>query len=206
MRTQAHRRFLTPKGSPNLPVLLGSTDVRSEKVEHILANPAVDVVWWLEGTKEQFRFSGRAFIIPSPEHPLHATFFSHLADFPGISLIDAKGAEGDVPGFGWEKKRVEVFEQSPPGLKATMRIREQPGAVIASYDLLKKYTPIPNLEDAKSEEDREHWHEALGNLALMLIEPSQVEWFRLTESPNKRILFTRAEDEAHGWKEELLVP
>ena len=45
VRSQAHRYFLTPKGTPNLPVLLTSTDVRAEKVEHIIANPAVDLAW-----------------------------------------------------------------------------------------------------------------------------------------------------------------
>lgn len=208
VRTQAHRALLSPKGSPNLPVFLTSTDVRSEKVEHILANPAVEVVWWLDGTMEQFRITGRAFIVPAKEHPLHDVSFAWLPKFPAIAQIHVKGAEGsDGVGYDWEKKRVEVFEQSPPGLKATLLVNEQPGSVIASYDLLKKYpTAVPKLDDAKSEEDRSNWHKALSNLALMLIEPIQVERLQLTESPNRITLFTRSGDAAHEWKEEVLVP
>ena len=64
-------------------------------MEHILANPAAEVAWWLSGTAEQFRFSGRAFAIPAPEHPLHATFMEKLSDSPALTAVGAKGAKGD---------------------------------------------------------------------------------------------------------------
>jgi len=47
------------------------TDRRSEKVGQILANPAVEVVWWFPGSNEQFRISGRAEL-----HAFHSDSFN----------------------------------------------------------------------------------------------------------------------------------
>lgn len=50
------------------------TDRRSEKVPQILANPAVEVVWWFPGSNEQFRISGRAEL-----HAFHSDSFNAWA-------------------------------------------------------------------------------------------------------------------------------
>ena len=48
---------------------------------------------------------------------------------------------------------------------------------------------------------------ALGNFAMVIFEPTQVDWVQLGEHPNRRTLFTR-KDEQGGthWVEEILVP
>lgn len=206
VRCQAHREFVIPRGSPFLPILGTSTDVRTFKVNHVMGNPQVDIAWWLQGTAEQYRISGRAYLVPAPEHALHAECMARVAKSPALSLVDKKGADGeDETDFSWEKRRTEAFAEMRPALKASCRIVEQPGSVIESYDALKKYPRfIPNLDQADSDEQKENWKLAFANFALMYIEPTQVEYMELPA--RRRTLYTRQDDAGYAWKEELLVP
>ena len=47
-----------------------------------MGNEQVDIAWWLQGTAEQFRITGRAYIVPAPEH----TLLGHLG--PDIMADD----------------------------------------------------------------------------------------------------------------------
>ena len=53
------------------------------------------------------------------------------------------------------------------------------------------------------DEDKKNAEFALGNFALMLFEPTRVDWVELGIQPNRRTVFTR---EGEGWVEQLVVP
>ncbi len=206
VRSQIHRGFITPKGSPNLPLLMTSTDARSPKVVQMLSTPSVELAWWMEGSQDQFRISGRAFIVPPPDHAFHI-----MSDVPrgtALAVLDEKGEEGQEGGkFDWEKKRREVFASMKPEMKASWCIPVAPGSIIPSYDEVKKWpNSVPNIDEASTAEDKNNWNEALSNFVLMVIEPVQVDWVQLAPRPNRRTRFSRTDDAVFEWIEDILVP
>ena len=78
VRTQIFREFVTPPSKPSLPLLITSTDIRSPKVVQISANNHVELAWWIEPTKEQFRISGVVHLIPEPGTPLHEHYIESV--------------------------------------------------------------------------------------------------------------------------------
>ncbi|KAJ7757588.1 hypothetical protein B0H16DRAFT_1721321 [Mycena metata] len=69
----------------------------------MIANPHVQIVWWINGTQEQYRITGKAHIVPAPGHELHTP----------ISAL----SEGQK--YDWEAKRLEVFKNTSPFLKGS---------------------------------------------------------------------------------------
>ncbi|KAJ3549536.1 hypothetical protein NM688_g5165 [Phlebia brevispora] len=211
VRTQIHRGFVTPRDAAHVPLLITSTDVRSPKAEQMLFNTAVEIAWWMEGSMDQFRISGRAFIIPGPDHPQYSTAFSHIEKSAILSTLTSSGetnsdSTSGSNEFDFEQKRREIFDAMRPAMKATWYRPVAPGSVIASYDVPKGWSrEVPTLEEAKTEEDKKKWHDALANFAMLLIEPTKIDWVQLGEKPNRRTLFTRT-DSGDGWKEEILAP
>lgn len=194
VRSVVHRDALQPKNN-NLPLLLSTTDVRTPKVKQILSNPAVHISWWIEGTKDQFRFTGSASIVPAPSHPFHSKFD------PAGGLALARLTE---EGINWEEKRKETFNNMSGHMKASW-CRPTPGSPLpGGYEQAKEWpTNIPKLGDATNEEERKNQTQALDNFALVLIEPLSVDWVQLGVVPNQRTKFTRSGEE---WVEEIVVP
>ena len=60
----------------------------------------------------------------------------------------------------------------------------------------------PKVEP-ETEEDRRNLEFALGNFALMLVEPVEIDWCALGIQPNKRTVFKR---EGERWSEQLVAP
>ncbi|KAF9487638.1 hypothetical protein BDN71DRAFT_1458347 [Pleurotus eryngii] len=162
VRSHIFRSFLTPKSLPSLPVLLSSTDARSPKVAQILANPLVEVAWWIEGAQEQFRIFGKASLVPSPDFTPNAdddvvqsdgeSFYAKCMKSGVLSTADT--IQGDrmkiglnlaydslskEPGFDWEAKRVELFKTMSAHMKASW-CRPTPGTKLpGGYDDAKKW-------------------------------------------------------------------
>ncbi|KAL4259357.1 FMN-binding split barrel [Pleurotus pulmonarius] len=171
VRSHIFRSFITPKSLPSLPVLLSSTDARTPKVAQILANPLVEVAWWIEGTQEQFRIFGKASLVPSPDFKPEAdgdvvqtageSFYDKCMKSGVLSTTDA--VQGDhvkiglnfaydslskEPGFDWEAKRVEVFKTMSAHMKASW-CRPTPGTKLpGGYDDAKKWPE--RVEEPKS--------------------------------------------------------
>ena len=177
----------------------------------MLSNSRVELAWWMEGSQEQFRVNGRAYIIPPPSHPFHT-----MQSFPpGSSLekLTQRGADDSnyttsEGGYDWEKKRREVFNAMSPGMKASWAT-PPPGTVLKSYDEADSWpSTLPRLEEADNDEDRKTLEYALGNFALVLIDPLEVDWVQLGIKPNRRTKFTRNESLGDGdeWTEEITIP
>jgi pyridoxamine 5'-phosphate oxidase len=164
----------------------------------MLSNSLVEVCFWIEPTQEQFRFSSRVTIVPAPSSSLYTPATATLAD-----LANGKFGEGEVD---WEKKRLEMFDAMSGHMKASW-VRPPPGSKMpgsGGYDEAKKWTEkLPKRGEEGSEKEKKELEEALGNFALMVIEPYEVDYVELGVVPNQRTRFVRNGDE---WEEEILVP
>jgi pyridoxamine 5'-phosphate oxidase len=194
-----HRGFLSPSSHPSHPLLLTSTDIRTPKATQLLANPLVEVCWWIGPSQEQFRLAARTTIVPAPnETLLGAAASKRLSDLAGSHFAD-----GEVD---WEKKRVEMFDGMSGHMKASW-VRPVPGTKMpgsGGYDEAKNWPEkLPKLGKAENKEDEEHLKTALGNFALVVFDPYDVDYVELAVVPNQRTRFIR---EADSWKEEILVP
>ena len=106
------------------------------------------------------------------------------------------------PDFDFDKKRKELFDSMSPGMRASWCEPLAPGSPIASWEEQKGW-PRKVPVDPETDEDRKNAEFALGNFALMLFEPTRVDWVELGIQPNRRTVFTREEE---GWVEQLVVP
>jgi hypothetical protein len=83
--------------------------------------------------------------------------------------------------------------------------RPSPGTKLeGGYEEAKKWPQdLPKLGEAETEEDKQNLETALGNFALVLIDPFEVDFVELGVIPNQRTVFAR-----HGedWVEEIVVP
>lgn len=168
----------------------------------------------MEGSQEQFRLLSKAFVIPPPDNalanmPLEAKGLSMAALDEGGEMRDA-GDDGLGPDgkYDWEEKRKEVFEDMKPKMKASWCAPVAPGTPIPSYSEPSKWPrEVPNREDLKTEEDKKNYATALGNFAMVLFEPFQIDWIQLGEEPNRRTLFIRKDiGEVTKWEERIVAP
>lgn len=107
--------------------------------------------------------------------------------------------------YDWETKRVEVFKNMSAHMKASW-CRPTPGSVLeGGPDAAKKWpVRVEEPKEGDSEEVRKNWATALGNFALVVIEPSEVDYVTMAVVPNRRFMFTRAVE--GGWDEVEVVP
>ena len=111
-------------------------------------------------------------------------------------------------GFDWEDKRKVVFKGMSPFMKATW-VRPPPGSRLEGGEEEAEKWPV-KLEEPdengifKSDEDKILWETALGNFALLVVDPVEVDYVELGPVPNRRTKFWRSD---HGqWQDEALVP
>lgn len=199
---------------PALPLLFTTTDIRLPKASQLAHNSRLELAWWIPGVQEQFRISGRAYILPSSQFfddtdllqggtaPLPKTESNRIVQ-AAKELRDAFSKARLVPdGFDWEAKRVEVFESMSAHMRASW-VRPVPGTPITKYEDAKAWPEtVPKYEEAKENEIL-IVKEALKNFALVVIDPFAVDHVELGVVPNQRTVYTRSED---GWAEQVVVP
>jgi hypothetical protein len=201
VRSHIFRAFLSASSTPSLPLIVTTTDIRTPKATQITSNSRVELAWWIEGTQEQYRISGLASVIPHPTHPLYRCFSDNIKNAPKESALTSLTREG----FEWEEKRKEIFK----GLSAHMRAswcRPVPGSRLPGGEEEAKKWPakIEMPTDGDGEEARQNWETALGNFALLIVDPTEVDFVELGMVPNRRTRFWKTGDGV--WKEEALVP
>lgn len=190
---------MNPDGRPDLPLLVTSTDARTPKVAQAHANQRVELAWWMEGSQDQFRLIGLTHIFPSPSSGAP----SKPTPIPPEAIAFKTLGEQR---FDWDAKRREVFEKMSPGMRASWCVPHTPGTPIDSYEEQKGWVKaVPTLDEAECEEDRKNAETALGNFALMLIEPIEVDWVALGVHRNKRTVFKR-DASGEKWSEQLVAP
>ncbi|KAG6380671.1 hypothetical protein JVT61DRAFT_5042 [Boletus reticuloceps] len=196
VRSLIQRGFITSSTLPTLPLILATTDVRTPKVTQLATNNVVEAVYWTSSTQEQFRVLGRASIVPAPG-------YSGPYPAPKGVVYDALTKEG----FDWEEKRVAVFDAMSGSMKATW-CRPVPGTPLGEggEDEMKKWPErLPTMGDARSEVEKRLLGVALGNFALLMVEPFEVDYVELGVVPNRRTRCERDEGSVE-FKETLVVP
>lgn len=187
------RELISPGGSEHLPILLTTTDTRTPKVEQILANDTVQINWWIEPSRDQFRLTGRVTIVPEPGNRVF-----HSGGNIAFERLSAGG-------FDWEAKRVQVFDSLSDHMRASW-CRPTPGSPMeGGYEEANKWpVTIPTTTGAKNEKEKKLVERALANFALVLVEPTYVDWVQLGVVPEQRTFFYRGDDET--WTETIVVP
>ncbi|KAG5653912.1 hypothetical protein H0H81_009504 [Sphagnurus paluster] len=201
VRSHIFREFVTPTSSPGLPLLLTTTDIRTPKTTQIISNPHVQIAWWIEGTQEQFRVSGVASAIPAPTNMLYKHFVHNVKHAKQTSAVAALTREG----FDWEAKRMAMFRGMSGHMKASW-CRPVPGSRLEGGEEEAKKWPVRLEEPGEhsTDEDRKNWEKALGNFALVIVDPTDVDYVELGVVPNRRTRFWKNGDGV--WDEEALVP
>jgi pyridoxamine 5'-phosphate oxidase len=187
------RELISPAGNEHLPIVLTTADIRTPKVEQILANDAVQINWWIAPSMDQFRLTGKVTLVPEPGNGVF-----HSGGNLGFERLSAGG-------FDWEGKRVQAFDSLSGRMRACW-CRPTPGSPMkGGYEEAEKWPEtIPTTTGATNEKEKKLVDEALGNFVLVLIEPTFVDWVQLGTTPDRRTFFYRGDD--GSWTEDIVVP
>lgn len=166
----------------------------------MIVNPHVEVAWWIEGTREQYRISGTVSIIPRPSHTFYNNFLHSVENANFGTGLRALIEQDKID---WEAKRLETFSKMSPGMKATWARPLAPGSELGDEDPSSWPEKIENPTDEDSEENRKNWELAYSNFALVVIEPVEVDYLEMAVQPNRRWRFWKHRSE---WKEQAIVP
>ncbi|GAA5884670.1 hypothetical protein JCM6882_005342 [Rhodosporidiobolus microsporus] len=197
--------------------LVITTDARSPKARQLASSPHVELAWWLASTQHQFRIVGSAYILPSPSFSQapHTTPSSSLASTaadidPSASSFSFPFPAGKLApydAFSWEQERVRQFRKLSPELRASF-YRPVPGTTLEEWggkmDDLPQELP-EGVEEAEGEEQKKQVEQALKNMALVVIDPTEIDLCDLGSTPNVRTRW-RLDASSGEWKEEGLVP
>lgn len=196
VRSHILRGHVIHPSFPSLPLLVTTTDIRSPKVTQIKSNPGhrIEAHFRIKTTLEQFRISGRMAIYPSSE-------FKDTRGIEGVGEVyDALRNQG----WDWEKERREKFDSVDAVLRASW-CRPAPGSIMQSYKEADKW-PVKVPKPGEEGYNAKNYEEALGNFALLLIDPVEADYIELGVTPNRRTKFVRLESGDERWKEVILVP
>ncbi|KAG6911285.1 hypothetical protein DXG01_002124 [Tephrocybe rancida] len=201
VRSHIFREFISPTSKPFLPLFMTTTDIRTPKTAQIISNPHVQVAWWIEGTQEQFRISGLASAIPALTNDLYKHFLHNVEHAAPNSAVAALKEEN----FDWEAKRRESFKSMSGHMKATW-CRPTPGSPLVGGEEEAKKWPVKLEEPGEDadEEAKKNWETALGNFALLIVDPTDVDYCELGVLPNRRTRFWKTND--GSWDSEAVVP
>jgi hypothetical protein len=118
---------------------------------------------------------------------------------PGNGAIGSGGTLG-LKGsrFDWEAKWVHVFN-SLSGRTRTCPRHPTPGSLMkGGYEEAEKQPEtIPTTTGVTNENEKKLVDVALGNLALVLIEPTFADWIQLGAMPDRQTCFDRGGDRGH---------
>lgn len=215
VRSLIHRAFLAPS-SPNAPLLLTTTDVRTPKNAQLANDSRVELAWWLPGPQAQLRVTGEAYVYPAPGFELNPSDAERLglgASTKILKQVQALGEDftkiSDIVNlpkdFDWEKERLERFDAMSGHMRASWA-RPVPGTALWPGEDPKAWPEtLPKLADAKDQE-RESVDAALNNFALVVINPQEVDYLELGVMPNRRTHFFKDITKGGAWDEEAVVP
>ncbi|KAL0068487.1 hypothetical protein AAF712_004565 [Marasmius tenuissimus] len=193
VRSHIFREFLYPHPTerPEDVLLITSTDIRTPKIDQMSANPHIQIHWYIEGTREQFRISGKAAVIG--HQPKSSGSLQEVVD--------------------WEAKRMQIFNGLSAHMKASW-CRPIPGSVLEGEDEVKwwpKRVDPPGEEKNEdggevSEEDKRRnkvfWELAVKRFALIVVKPVEVDYLNMGVVPNRRYRFRGERD---SWEEQEIV-
>jgi hypothetical protein len=185
-------------------LIVTSTDRLMLKAKQLLAQQSQDqaqngfeVCWWHQGSQEQIRFNGKAWLLQAQEHD--------NSTFPGDRLKQQVSIpQGDASDWTWESERLRQFAKHSPGLRASFQ-NPEPGSPITPEKKAKieKCMELPgSLDECKSDEEKQAVEEALKRFCLVILEVEQVDYLKV-EPPAERKQWTLEGDK---WQEQEISP
>ncbi|CAE6499344.1 unnamed protein product [Rhizoctonia solani] len=203
VRHIVHRSILT--SHPARPILISTTDIRSPKAHQLRSHPSTsgptgEVAWWIAESLVQFRILARVHVLPAPSHALHSEFpFNELSQNNGGD----SGPDAPESAKDWEALRLRTFNKLSPAIRASFA-RPVPGSPLKNpADAEKWPQELPEQGKEKTEEQKEQVKEAVKNVALVVLEPLQVDLVELGVVPNRR---TQWNFDGKQWDELPVVP
>lgn len=122
-------------------------------------------------------------------------------------LGDKVDVGNDKAKFDWEKERRRMFESMSGHMRASW-VRPIPGSRLVAKGAEAWSSTLPKLSEAEAGGD-EHTLElvkkAFTNFALVVIEPSRIDYVELGVVPNRRTIFEKNHEEG-GWIEQAVAP
>ncbi|KAI9002573.1 pyridoxamine 5'-phosphate oxidase-domain-containing protein [Hyaloraphidium curvatum] len=182
------------RGSPTSDMLTFCTDCRSEKVQELIdGNGRAEVCWWLSVPREQYRLSGRIFLVFPPSHPLYASTPLPPIPFPPTTADAPTPSPAEQQQF-WEQQRLALWGRIAPGGRASFSW-PHPGKPL---ERSPEDRMIWELDDmvAASEGDarlKEAHDLGLTRFTLLVMEVVNVDYLRLSGRPQTRIKFSRGD-------------
>lgn len=141
-----------------------------------------EVCWWHQGTQEQFRLSGRAWLLTPDE--------AENGAFPGERLVreylDIPPGQRDK--WTWEGERLRQFAKHSPHLRASFQ-NPHPASPLTEEkaDLVKAGLAIAgSVEEAADDEERGRIRTALSRFCLVVLECEQVDYLKVDPPPERR--------------------
>jgi hypothetical protein len=194
------------------PLLRFVGDVRSDKVEQLLANPRAEICWWLPVTREQYRFKSKIHLLISPHSPYFLPL-PHL--FPDLR------SQEEERKIVWNHRISETtkatFNWPYPGMDVETKVRSKSPVKrevpIWNGASFAKETPRRDTlvadEDFDVEEESEHAEEmeAFEHMVVIIAEPTSVERLVLDSPVHTRARWQRViRDEDEEWEERQINP
>lgn len=168
-------------------LIVASSDRLMLKSEQILqqqqsngSGNGFEVCWWHQGTQEQIRLSGRAWLLTGNQ--------DENASFPAARLRDLIEVPQDGDSWTWEGERKRQFAKHSPGLRASFQ-NPHPASPLTheKEQLVKAGITLPgSLEEAKDEEEAGRIKEALKRFCLVILECQEVDYLRTEPFPPER--------------------
>ncbi|CCG82881.1 Putative uncharacterized protein [Taphrina deformans PYCC 5710] len=167
-------------------LIVASSDRLMLKSEQILqqqksgSGNGFEVCWWHQGTQEQIRLSGRAWLLTSNQ--------DENASFPEKRLRDLIDVPQDGDKWTWEGERRRQFAKHSPGLRASFQ-NPHPASPLTheKEEAVKAGITLPgSLEEAKDEEEAGKVKEALKRFCLVILECEEVDYLKSEPFPPAR--------------------
>ncbi|KAK4053134.1 hypothetical protein OIV83_001869 [Microbotryomycetes sp. JL201] len=188
-RFHVHRGFVKDRSGEEHPLLVTTTDMAMPKVEQIKSSSAGpkkgspgEYVFWMSPTGDQIRIRGQIHLY-EPTTPISSQ---------SVSTLDVTSSKD----FDWEEFRKDVWQNKMSGHLRASYLNTPPGKPV-DEDFKE-----PSKERIDPDEQPEA-EEALKRFALVIFDPTVVDWSQQNAKPPVRRTWTRVEKDT--WKEQRVA-
>lgn len=108
-----------------------------QKPVHLASHSEVEIAWWIDPTQVQFRFSGKAFALPTNGTDNYDEEMAKV--IKGLGLTEEKNVEGKAQ--WWEGERKRIWEKGISGHLRGTFARPAPGMPLDQADRPKEEWP-----------------------------------------------------------------
>lgn len=176
-------------------LLITTTDVRSPKSIQLQQNQHFEICWWIAPANQQFRLSGKSYIVDKDSKP---DTLSHLS----ITGTDS---------FNWQQERRRHFIKIDPALRGSFQ-RPAPGTPKANTTMtwrptLDQVDPTSTPHDQKID-DQSLWTDiqlAYDRFAIIVLDVYRVDFVQLgSPDTETRTFYERKTD--GSWSTTKVIP